>query len=511
MTPLDRREWLRALALGGGTWWLGASAGSGQAPAARSQTGAPRPGTSAAPDMPRNRQEPHLLVRNGRIVNADGQRDADVRVQGRIITELGRNLDAAGAEVIDAAGLLVMPGGIDPHVHLGPPLADDFTSASRAALAGGITTFGVMLFPEDGEGPQAVVDRVSARAARETVVDLMLHPVVQAVGDDTMTQVEALAAAGHTSIKIFMSREGFDRGAPEFLRLVAAAGRAGVLTMVHCEDASILAMARQRLRAEGRTSVEHFAASRPVLAEEIATERAAAMCEATGSPLYLVHVSSERALKALERGQARGLPLFAETRPFFLHLTEDRLVGPDGPLFVSQPPLRTSADQDALWGGLARGSIHTVATDHVPWTREQKLDPTLDIESLRPGASNLQVMLPMLYSEGVRPGRIRPEEFVAATSTNAARLFGIHPRKGVVAEGADADLLLLDPTEQRTVRSVDAVSGAGFSVFDGTEVTGWPRHTIRRGEVLLRDGAVAGVAGSGAILERDRWRPPEGS
>ncbi len=507
MTPLDRREWLRALALGGGALWLGTDDVSGRARTERWPADAPRRGASAATDVPKTRQEPHLLVRNGRIVNADGQQDADVRVQGQVTTELGPDLDPAGAEVIDAEGLLVMPGGIDPHVHLGPPLADDFTSASRAALAGGITTFGVMLFPEEGEGPQVLVDRMSAQAARETVVDLMLHPVVQSVRDDTIAQVEALAAAGHTSIKVFMSRAGFDREAPEFLRLIAAAGQAGVLTMVHCEDASILALARERLKAEGRTTVEHFAASRPVLAEEIATERAAAMCEATGSPLYLVHVSSERALKALERGQEQGLPIFAETRPFFLHLTEDRLAGPEGPLFVSQPPLRTAADQHALWRGLARGSIHTVGTDHVPWTREQKLDPTLDIGSLRPGASNLQVMLPMLYSEGVRPGRIRPEEFVAVTSTNAARLFGIHPRKGVVAEGSDADLVLFDPDERRAVRSADAVSGAGFSVFDGIEVTGWPRNTIRRGQVLLREGAVAGRAGAGVVLQRQRWRP----
>lgn len=510
MTPLDRREWLRTLALGGGALWLGTDAVSGEDPTQRSPADTRVRAPSAATAPPKTGKEPHLLVRSGRIVNAAGQRDADVRVRGQIITELGRDLDPAGAEVIDATGLLVMPGGIDPHVHLGPPLADDFTSASRAALAGGITTFGVMLIPREGEGPRAVVDRMSDQAARETVVDLMLHPVVQSVGDDTLAQVEALAEAGHTSIKVFMSRPGFDREAPEFLRLIAAAGRAGVVTMVHCEDASILALARQRLSAEGRTSVEHFAASRPVLAEEIATQRAAAMCEATGSPLYVVHLSSERALRALERGQARGLPLFAETRPFFLHLTEERLAGPDGPLFVSQPPLRTSADQDALWRGLAQGSIHTVGTDHVPWTRAQKLDLMLDIGSLRPGASNLQVMLPMLYSEGVRPGRIRPEEFVAATSTNAARLFGIYPRKGIVAEGADADLLLFDPAERRTVRSADAVSGAGFSVFDGTEVTGWPRHTIRRGEVLLRDGAVEGEAGSGALLARERWQSPGG-
>jgi dihydropyrimidinase len=434
---------------------------------------------------------------------------ADVRIRGETIVEVGPRLAHQGEdEVIDAAGLLVLPGGIDPHVHLGPPTADDFASASRAAIAGGITTIGVMAFPREDEGPLDNVFRQAEAARSQAVVDVMLHPVIPEIRGDTGEQVAALAESGHTSIKVFMVQAGFQRDPAGYLDLLARAGAAGVLTMMHCEDAAILRFALDRLRSQGRTGAEHYAESRPVAAEAAATERAVAMCETTGSPIYLVHVSSERALSAIRAGQDRGLPVFAETRPFFLHLTKDRLEGPDGPLFVSQPPLRAQSDLDALWRGIADGSIQTAGTDHVPWTREQKMEAGLDIGNLRPGAANLQVMLPMLYSEGVRAGRMGVEDFVAVSSENAARLFGLYPRKGVVAEGSDADLVLFDPDERRVVRSADALSGAGFSVYDGWEVTGWPRVTIRRGEIVLREGRISGTPGSGTVAPRGAWQVP---
>jgi len=221
-----------------------------------------------------------------------------------------------------------------------------------------------------------------------------------------------------------------------------------------------------------------------------------------------VHLSSERALRVTEEAQARGVPVYVETRPIYLHLTRERFDGDTPGLYIGQPPLRTRDDLDALWDGIARGTIHVVATDHVAYTREEKLDPSQNVARHRAGMSNLQVMLPMLFSDGVRSGRISLDRFVEVTSTNPAKLFGLYPRKGVVAVGSDADLVLWDPDETRTIRDEDMFSGSGYSVHAGRVVTGWPTLTMRRGEIVYRDGEIRGEAGSGQLAPRARWQDP---
>jgi dihydropyrimidinase len=273
-------------------------------------------------------------------------------------------------------------------------------------------------------------------------------------------------------------------------------------TVLHCEDARTLSEAALRLKSEGKTSLRHFPESRPVEAEARAVERAVGIAEATGAPIYIVHLSSKAALEAANAGRQRGVPIAVETRPLYLHFTDERFDGPEGPLFVGQPPLRKPADLEALWSGLAEGGVDTVASDHAPWTREQKLDPSLDIEKLRPGVANLQCMLPVLFSEGVGRRHLPLERFVALTSTNAARLFGLYPTKGAIAPGSDADLVLWDPAETREIDRGSLLSKAGFSLFEGFRVTGWPKVVIRRGEVVYRDGAVQAERGSGRIAVR---------
>ena len=227
-----------------------------------------------------------------------------------------------------------------------------------------------------------------------------------------------------------MVRPTFDARAAGFVGTMRAVVEAGVLLLVHCEDAAIVADTAATFVAEGRAGLENFADARPVEAEEAATRRAIAMAEVTGAPIYIVHLSSERALRAAEEARERGLPVYVETRPIYLHLTRERFEGPTPGLYIGQPPLRTQRDQDAMWEGIARGAIDVVASDHVAYTRELKLDPAQTVASHRAGMSNLQVMLPMIHSDGVRTGRITLERFVAVTSTNAAKLFGLYPRKG---------------------------------------------------------------------------------
>jgi dihydropyrimidinase len=244
-----------------------------------------------------------------------------------------------------------------------------------------------------------------------------------------------------------------------------------------------------------------------VVIEAAATERAVAMSEATGAPVYIVHLSSERALRVAEAAQHRGLPVYVETRPIYLHLTRERYSGPDRGLYIGQPPLREKRDQDALWAAISRGTIHVLGTDHLAYTRAQKLDPAQTVASHRAGMSNLQEARPMLYSEGVRSGRITREQFVAVTATNPARLFGLYPRKGTIAVGSDADIVIWDPNETRTIDDRDMLSRSGFSVYNGWKVTGWPRTTLRRGEIVYDRGRVVGRAGSGQLVHRAPGQP----
>ncbi len=468
-------------------------------------------GTVAAGMVAPAQQPRELLIRGGEIATVDGRRAADVHVLGSTISAIGPGLEARDPNTveIDASGLLILPGGIDPHVHLGGTGVDDYVSGSAAALAGGITTISNFGGVRDGEAPVAVVNRAAATIGAETIADVIYHPIVSDPTTATTDTLGALVEAGQPTIKVFMVRPSFDQRVAGFLETMRAARETGVLVMMHCEDAGIVASTADRFVAEGRGSLAHFADARPVAAEVAAVHRAVAMAESARMPLYIVHLSSREALRVTETARRRGLPVYVETRPIYLHLTRERFEGPTPGLYIGQPPLRQQRDQDALWQGIARGSIHVVASDHVAYTREQKLDPAQTVATHRAGMSNLQVMLPMIYAEGVRTGRITLERFVAVTSTNAAKLFGLYPRKGTIAVGSDADLVLWDPEETREIRDADMLSGSGYSVHAGREVTGWPTMTIRRGEIVYRDGEVLGASGSGELLARERWQRPE--
>lgn len=497
---ISRRRALGTLAAGA----LGLG-GPSSAAAVRDPTA--RAARVPAPRHPGERsQETEILVRGGRVVNADGSRDADVRIRGERIAEIGSGLvPGPAARLVEAAGHLVLPGGIDPHTHLQPSFVDDFTTGSRAALAGGITTVGTFASVRAGETLVDAVERLAAEAARDAIADVILHASAWPPTAELAQQLPALAARGQPSFKVFMTRGDFGAGVADLIRFLEAARDAGVVTMVHGEDGALLAAAVRRLEAAGRTSLAHYGESRPVHAEVAATTYAASLCESTGAPVHVVHLSSARALEACRAARASGAPLSVETRPLYIHLNDERMRGPDGPLHVGQPPLRTPEDQEALWRGLADGSIDVLATDHAPWRREQKLDPELSITRLRPGVSNLQFMLPMYFSEGVGKRGMSVERFVETTATGAARIFGLHPRKGVVEPGSDADVVVWDPRRVARVRAEADLSNADYSVYEGWEVTGWPVVTIRRGAVVYEGGRVVGRAGGGVLARRDRW------
>lgn len=457
---------------------------------------------------PRSASQPatELLIRGGRVVNHDGIADADVRIVGATIAEVGRRLRAgSGARVIDARGKLVIPGGIDPHTHLQPSFVDDLTSGSRAALAGGVTTVGTFSAARRDETPIAALDRMTALVREQAIADVFLHTTVGTPRDEFTGYLPALVERGQPSIKVFMVGADFSASLPAFIRLLEAARDAGVVTLVHCEDGALLAAAVRRLERAGRTSLASYAESRPVIAEIAATQQAAALCEDTRAPMHVVHLSSGRALDAIRAARSNGAPMTVETRPLYIHLTDAAMQGPDAALYVGQPPLRGRDDVEAMWRGLMDGSIDFLATDHAPWTRAQKLDPALTIARLRPGVSNLQHMLPMYFSEGVRERKMPLERFVQTTSANAARRFGLYPRKGVIRPGSDADVVVWDPARTAPVRGADDLSNADYSVYEGHTVTGWPAIVIRRGEIVCEGLDVHGAAGSGALVSRTAW------
>ena len=439
-----------------------------------------------------------ILIRGGRVVNADGARLADVHILGDRVTEVGPDLTSgAGARIINATGQLVIPGGIDPHTHLQGNFIDDLTTGTSAAVAGGITTVGTFAPAQDGENAVEAMDRWLGEVSQSAIGDVFFHALNWPPTSDFAAMMPDLAARGQPSHKVFMTRADFGQSRRALMEVLDAAREAGVVTLLHCEDAAILAATRDRLRSEGRTALTHYADSRPEIAEVAATHDAVSMCELTGAPMHLVHLSSARALDTARNPHSAGLPLTIETRPLYLYFTAEWLRGPEGPLYIGQPPLRSAMDVDAIWRGLADGRIDFLATDHAPWTRAQKLDPELDVGRVRPGVSDLRFMLPLLFSEGVRKGRISEQRFVEVTSTAAARTFGLYPDRGVVREGSLADVVILDPELERIADASDDPSRSDYTPFQGWAVTGWPVITIRRGEVVYEDGQVIGEPGSG--------------
>jgi dihydropyrimidinase len=458
-----------------------------------------------------------LVVRGATVVTDVGRARADVGVTRGKVAALGVGL--SGAREIDAHGLHVLPGAVDPHVHLSnaPDAAssaelgdlgwvDDFASGSAAALAGGITTLGNMTCAGDKETMHQAVSRDAAMVAAQAVADIFLHPVWAGPQPWVVEDVRRLCAEGQRSLKIFTCVPEFDRHGAEVVRAMEAARDAGAITLFHCEELAVIDCCTRGLMQAGH-GMGHYAQSRPALAEVVAVQRAVALCELTGAPTYIVHLSCARALAVCREARARGLPVYVETRPLYLHLTDERYDSAQAPLYVGQPPLRTAEDREALWAALADGTIHTMGSDHAPWRAADKMDPRHTLDKVRPGVAELDSMMPMLVSEGVVRRGLPLERLVALTAANPARLFGLYPRKGTIAVGSDADLVVWDLGRRRAIRAADMRSRSDYSPYEGTEVTGWPVLTVRRGEVVFEDGQLLGTAGSGQLLVRGDTQP----
>jgi dihydropyrimidinase len=435
-------------------------------------------------------------------VTARGSERADVAIDGGKIAKVGR---VPGADrSIDATGLLVLPGVVDLHTHLATtptftPL-DGFETGSRAAIAGGVTTVLSMVYQEDGSLRRGI--ERGLKDAESSICDYAFHVVVTVPSAEAIAELPSLARDGHAGIKVFMVTKVFVERKSDYLALYAAAAKEGVLVAVHAEDYLLIERSTAALHLAGRTGAQHFPASRPVEAEVLALRAAIDNAAATGARTYFVHISSAAAFDEIRAAKAaRRAKVFAETRPLYLYLTRDVFARPEAPLYIGQPPLREKADVYAVWRALADGTCDTVGTDHYPHRRIAKLAPGLTFDKIPPGVANLETLLPMLYSEGVRKERLSIERLVDVLATTPARLAGLRA-KGEIAAGKDADIVLLDPMEKRTIRAQDMHSACDYDPYEGWEVTGWPRTVLLRGQIAYDRHEIRAAPGMGRFTAR---------
>ncbi len=442
-----------------------------------------------------------LAVRGGTLVSAEESWRADLFIKGGRITRIGR-VPTAERE-LDATGLLVLPGCVDLHTHLAStptwtPL-DDFAHGTRAAIAGGVTTVVSMVYQEDGSLRRGI--ERGLRDAESSLCDFAFHSVVTDPSADAIAELPSLVADGHAGLKVFMVSNRFVERTVDYLALYAAAARRGMLVAVHAEDHLLIERSTAALHLAGKTGVAFFPASRPVEAELLAVRAAVRHATSSGASLYLVHLSSAAALDEVRRAKGERARVFGETRPLYLYLTRQQFDRSDAALWVGQPPLREQADVYAVWRALADGTLDTVGTDHIPRSRADKLAPGLTFDKIPPGVANLETLLPMLYSEGVRKERLAVERMVEVVATNPARIAGLRG-KGEIAVGNDADLVLFDPRATRTIRASELHSACDYDPYEGWEVTGWPRTVLLRGEVVYDKGEIRAQPGAGRFVRR---------
>ena len=448
------------------------------------------------------------VIKNGTVVTADLSYEADVKIEGGVITEIGKGLK--GDKVLDATGCYVMPGGIDPHTHLEMPFmgtysSDDFESGTRAAMSGGTTMVVDFVLPGQGQGLMDAAQMWHNNSGRAHC-DYSYQMAVTWWGQKVWEDMEDAVKAGMTSFKHFMAYKGaLMVNDDEMYQSFKRVGDLGGLAMVHAENGDVVAELTAKLIAEGNTGPEGHAYSRPPQVEGEATNRAIMIADMAGVPLYVVHTSCEEAHEAIRRARAAGKRVWGE--PLIQHLTldESEYFHPDwdhAARRVMSPPFRNKQHQDSLWAGLQSGSLSVVATDHCAFTTEQKRFGLKSFAQIPNGTGGLEDRMPMLWTHGVNTGRLTPNEFVAVTSTNIAKILNCYPKKGAVLVGADADLVVWDPKKEKTITASAQQSAIDYNVFEGQKVTGLPRFTLSRGRVGFDDGKVVPKEGHGQFVAR---------
>jgi dihydropyrimidinase len=471
-----------------------------------------------------------LIVRRADVATAADRYRADIGiVDGRIVA-IAQALQGTAGEEIDAGGRLVTPGGVDGHVHLDQPtsdgsvFSDDFHTGTRSAACGGTTTVIPFAAQQKGHTLQEAVDDYHRRAEGKAVVDYAFHLIVSdATPAVTRDELPRLVAAGYTSFKIYMTYDDLKLGDRQIIDVLAAARKLGAMTMIHAENSDSIGWLTEQLLAAGLKAPSYHATSRPMAVEREATHRAIALSELVDTPILLVHVSGREAVEQIHWARGRGLPIHAETCPQYLFLSaEDLGIQPGEPTHgmrcICSPPPRDKGNQEAIWSGLASGLFTIVSSDHAPFMYHGPSGKRLHgddagFHQVPNGVPGVETRLPLLLGEGVLGGRFDVQRFVELTATNPARLYGLYPRKGTIAVGSDADLVVWDlyaPGEERTLDAAMLHSACDYTPYEGRKLRCWPALTLVRGRTVWRDGRFTGQAGDGRFLPCLPPRPPRG-
>lgn len=468
-----------------------------------------------------------LLIKSGTIITAAETFVGDIHVDGEQIAAVGVGLSAPGARVIDAAGKLVMPGGIDPHTHFDLPMfntvsSDDHYTGHKAAAFGGTTT--VMDFiPQDHASLKQAVEAWQLKAAPKAAIDYGFHMNITRLDDRVEAEIPALLEQGITTVKVFTAYNGRLRLSDgEIFRVLRIARQYGMLTMLHAENGDVIEVLVAEALAEGKTSAEWHALTRPGWGGVEAVLRGVALAEQAGAPLYVVHVNQEREVDQLRYARRQGIRVMGETCPPYLFFTIDHLRRSDGAKWVCSPPLRTAEDNLGLWQALADGTLQTIGTDHCPFffdgTRPIQYEgkPVAipgkelgreDFTKIPNGVPGVGDRLPVLWTYGVRSGRLSPNQFVALTSTNVAKIFGLYPRKGTLLPGSDADIVIWDPERRVKYGAAMAHHRTDYNLYEGWELVGFPETVILRGQPIVDKEKWLGSPGSGRFLPRQPGAP----
>ncbi len=455
-----------------------------------------------------------LLIKNGNIVTASEQYTADIYAKGEQITRIGKDLDAPpGATVIDATGKYVFPGFIDPHVHvylpfMGTYAKDTYESASKAALVGGTTTLIEMICQASSQEPlRDGFELWLSKAEGKSGCDFTFHQAVTRLDKDTEGQIKEIVNAGVSSFKIFLAYKGaFDMSDEELYHTMALAKKLGVIVTAHCENPDLVFQLQKKLLAEGKTGPEWHYWSRPPRVEAEGVHHLLTFAEVHGTHVYIVHTSCKESLDEAMAGAARGVNVNIETLIQYLLLDDSytHLPNFEGSKYVMSPPLRDKSNQEVFWNALRKRYVATVATDHAPFDFVGQKDMGKDDFTKIPnGIPSLEDRVNLLYTHGVCEGRLDLNTFVDAASTQAAKLFGLFPRKGTIAVGSDADLVVYDPSYKGKISAKTHQLNLDYSAFEGWEIKGRPHVVTVRGEVAVRDGKFVGTIGRGKFLKRE--------
>jgi dihydropyrimidinase len=452
-----------------------------------------------------------LLIRGGTVVTATDHYRGDVFIDGEKVAVIGSTLSIAADRVIDATGKYVLPGGIDVHTHLDMPFggttsADDFESGTIAAAYGGTTTIVDFAIQYKGQTLHHAWETWMKKAEGKAAIDYGFHMIITELSDQVEQEMDALVGEGVTSFKLFMAYPGvFMLDDASIFRALLRTGKNGGTICMHAENGGVIDVLVKRALAEGKTAPKYHALTRPARAEAEATHRAIALAEIADVPIYIVHLSAAEALEMVTEARDRGLPAYAETCPQYLFLSYDNyeVPGYEGAKYVMSPPLRPRETQARLWRGLAFDDLQVVSTDHCPFCmKEQKALGKDDFSKIPNGAPGIETRMSLVYDGGVRSGRISINRFVELTSTAPAKIFGLFPRKGTIAPGSDADIVIFDPNKEMILSARTHHMRVDYNPYEGRRITGVTETVMSRGRVIIDNGRFIGRAGVGSFLRR---------